>query len=79
MGNLRYKVDSVSLFLEGKFKKKIVLPCRFCFVLFCICGQFPSISPRGLHSEGQFAGGSFALRVWGAHIWRGIFSEILRY
>ena len=28
--------------------KKYVLPYRFCLVLFCIWGQFPSISPQGL-------------------------------
>ena len=25
--------------------------------------------------EGRFNGGFFALRVWGAYIWRGLFSE----
>ena len=25
--------------------------------------------------EGRFNGGLFALRVWGAYIWRGLFSE----
>ena len=25
--------------------------------------------------EGRFSGGFFALRVWGAYIWRGLFSE----
>ena len=34
--------------------------------------------------EGQFNGGFFALRVWGAYIWRGLYMEglifgILRY
>ena len=28
--------------------------------------------------EGQFNGGFFALRVWGACIWRGLFSEFYR-
>ena len=31
-------------------------------------------SPGGLYLEGRFIGGIFALRVWGAHIWRGLFS-----
>ena len=36
--------------------------------------------PRGLYLEGLFNGGFFALRVWGAFIWRadtwrGLFSE----
>ena len=46
---------------------------RFCFVLLCIWGQFPSTSSclEGLYLEGQFNGGFFALPVWGAYIWRG--------
>ena len=32
-------------------------------------------APRGLYSEGRFNGGIFALRVQGAYIWRGLFSE----
>ena len=48
---------------------------HFCFVLLCIQGQIPSTSPLGgLYSEGQFDGGFFALRFWGAYIF-----EILRY
>ena len=51
---------------------------HFCFVCFMLCiqGQIPSISPPGgLYSEGRFNGGFFALRFWGAYIWRGLFSE----
>ena len=38
----------------------------------------------GLYLEGQFNGGFFALPVWGAYIWRGLYMEglifgILRY
>ena len=29
----------------------------------------------GVYSEGRFNGGFFALRFWGAYIWRGLFSE----
>ena len=29
----------------------------------------------GLYLEGRFNGGFFALRVWAAYIWRGLFSE----
>ena len=47
-----------------------------CFVLLCIRRQIPSTSPPGgLYSEGRFNGGFFALRFWGAYIWRGLFSE----
>ena len=62
--------------------KSIGLACsgkeiyHFCFVLLCIRGQIPSTSPPGrLYSEGRFNGGFFELRFWGAHTWRGLFSE----
>ena len=46
----------------------------FCFVLLCIRGQIPSTSPTGiLYSEGRFNEGFFALRFWGAFIWRGLY------
>ena len=40
--------------------------------------------PGGLYLEERFNGGFFALRVWGAYIWRGLYMEglifeILRY
>ena len=40
--------------------------------------------PGGLYLEGRFNGGFFALPVWGAYIWRGLYMEglifgILRY
>ena len=71
--------------------KSIGLACsgkeiyHFCFVLLCIRGQIPSTSPPGgLYLEGRFNGGFFALPVWGAYIWRGLYMEglifgILRY
>ena len=78
-----------SLFLEGliyggKFasQNRLGYPYSwkkiysFWFVLLCIWGQFPSTSPPGgLYLEGQFNRGFFALRVWGAYTWRGLFSE----
>ena len=46
---------------------------RFYFVFE---GNFPSTSPRGgLYLEGRFNGVIFALQVWGAYIWRGLFLE----
>ena len=33
-------------------------------------------APGGLYLEGRFNGGFFALQVWGAYIWRGLFSEL---
>ena len=71
--------------------KSIGLDCswkeinHFCFVLLCIRGQIPSTRlPGGLYSEGRFNGGFFALRFWGAYIWRGLYMEglifgVLRY
>ena len=35
-------------------------------------GNFQVQAPGGLYSEGQFNGGFFALRVWGAYIRRGL-------
>ena len=62
--------------------KSIWLACsgkeiyHFCIVLLCIRGQIPSTSPPGgLYSEGRFNGGFFALRFWGAYIWRGLFMD----
>ena len=51
----------------------------FCFLLLLIWGQFPST-----HLEGRFNRGFFALRAWGAYIWRGLYMKglifrILRY
>ena len=37
--------------------------------------NFQAQAPGGLYSEGRLNGGLFALRVWGAYIWRGVFSE----
>ena len=49
---------------------------HFCFFLLCIRGQIPSTSPpEGLYSEGRLSGGFFALRFWGADIWRGLYME----
>ena len=62
--------------------KSIGLACsgkeiyHFCFVLLCIRRQIPSTSPPGgLYSEGQFNGGFFAFRFWGAYIWTGLYME----
>ena len=33
------------------------------------------VQPGGLYLEGRFSGGFFALPVWEAPIWRGLFSE----
>ena len=75
---------SEGLLYGGKFafQKLTELACsgkeiyHFCFVLLCIRGQIPSTSPPGgLYLEGRFNGGFFALPVWGAYIWRGLYME----
>ena len=48
----------------------------FALFYFVFEGYFPSTSPRrGLYLEGRFNGGFFALPVWGAYIWRGLYME----
>ena len=54
---------------------EVNLPLLLCFTLY-LTENFPSASPRGgLYLEGRFNGGIFVLPVWGAYIWRGLFSE----
>ena len=68
-GNLSFKIDWASLKVESK---SIV----FALFYFAFEGNFPSTSPPGgLYLEGRFNGGFFALPVWGAYIWRGLFLE----
>ena len=57
-----FKIDWASLIVGMKFTV---------FSLFCFVFE----PRRGLYSEGRFNGGFFALRVWWAYIWRGLFSE----
>ena len=64
-----FKIDWASLIVGSKF----TVLALFYFVFE---GNFPSTSPwGGLYLEGLFNGGLFALPVWGAYIWRGLFSE----
>ena len=60
---MRFKIDWASLIVGSKFTV-------FALFYFVFEGNFPSTSPGG-----QFNGGFFALPVWGAYIWRGLFSE----
>ena len=63
-GNLPFKIDWASL-----------IDC-FWFVLLYIWGHFSKYKPpEGLYLEGRFNGRFFVLLVWGAYIWRGLFSE----
>ena len=66
---MRFKIDWVILIVGSKFT-------LFALFYFVFEGNFPSTSPGGgLYLEGRFNGVFFALLVWGASIWRGLFSE----
>ena len=69
-GNLGFKINWASLTVGRKFTV---------FALFYSVfeGNFQVQAPGGggLYLEGRFNGGFFALRVWGAYTWRGLFSE----
>ena len=67
--NLRFKIDWASLTVATKLTV-------FALFYFVLEGNFQVQSPRGgVYLDGRFNGGCFALRVWGAYIWRGLFSE----
>ena len=68
-GNLRFKIDWASLIVEKKFTV-------FALFYFIFEGNFQVQAPGGgSYLEGRFNGGVFALRVWGAYISRGLFSQ----
>ena len=75
---MRFKIDWASLIVESKFTV-------FALFYFVFEGNFPSTSPRGAYIwRGDLTEGVFALPVWGACIWRGLYMEglifgILRY
>ena len=63
-----FKIDWASLIVGRKFT---VFPLFY----FVFEGSFQEQAPGELYLEGRFHGGFFALRVRGAYIWRGLFSE----
>ena len=68
-GNLRFRIDWASLILGSKLT-------IFALFYFEFEGYFPSTSPREDYIWGErFNGGFFALLVWGAYIWRGLYME----
>ena len=79
-GNLRFKIVWASLIVVRKLTV-------FALFYFVFEGNFQVQAPPrggGLFSEGRLNGGFFALRVWGAYIWRGLYMDglifgILRY
>ena len=66
-GNLHFKIDWASLIVGSN------LSFLLCFTLY-LTAIFQVQAP-GVPLEGRFSGGLFALLVWGAYIWRGLFSE----
>ena len=65
------------------FYLEVNLPFLLCFTVY-LRAIFQVQAPGGLYLEGRFNGGFFALPVWGAYIWRGLYMEgllfgILRY
>ena len=69
MGNLRFKLDWANLIVGSKFTIFFL-----CFTLY-LRVTFQVQAPGGLIFGGALNGGFFALPVWGAYIWRGLFSE----
>ena len=71
-GNLRFKIDWASLIVAYSWKEID----RFCFILVCIWGQFPSTIPRGAYfRRGDLTKGFLRYEFGGPFIWRGLFSE----
>ena len=66
-GNLHFKIEWASLLFGSKFT-------TFALFHFVFEGNFPCTSPGGLYLEGRFNGGFFALPVWRAYIWRGLYT-----
>ena len=52
------------------------VPFWLCYTLY-LRAVFQVQPPGGLYVEGRFNGGVFALRVWGAYIWRRLYMESL--
>ena len=56
--------------------QKILCYCTvFALIHFEFEGNFQVQVPRGLYLKGRFNERVFELPVWGAYIWRGLFSE----
>ena len=65
-GKFTFKIDWASLIVGSKFTV-------FALFYFIFEGNFSSTSPRRAYIwQERF----FALAVWGAYIWRGLFSEV---
>ena len=69
-GNLCFKIDWASLIVGSKF----TLAFWLCFTLY-LTAIFQVQALGGLHLEGRFIGGFFALPLWGAYTWRVYFQN----
>ena len=68
-GNLRLKIDWANLIVGRTFTV-------FALFFFVFESNFQVQAPGGsLYLQGRFSGGFFALQVWGAFTWSGLFSE----
>ena len=67
---MRFKIDWASLIVRRKFTV-------FALFYFVFEGNFQVQAPGGLTGifGGRFNGEFFALRVWGAYIWSGLYME----
>ena len=73
-GNLRFKIDRASL-IVGRNSTVFAL---FYFVKFTTISKYKTPGERGgglYLEEGRFNGRFFAVRVWGAYTWSGLFSQ----
>ena len=71
-GNLRFKIDRASL-IVGRNSAVFAL---FYFVKLTTISTYKTPGGGGgLYLERRFNGGFFAVRVWGAYTWRGLFSQ----
>ena len=71
---MRFKIDWASLIVGSKFT-------IFALFYFVFEGNFPSTSPRGAYILGGdlTPQGFFALSLWGAYIWKGLYMEELMF
>ena len=68
-GNLRFKIDWVSLIVGRKFTV-------FALFYFVFEGNFQVQALKGVYIwRGDLTEAFFALRAWGAYIWRGLYME----
>ena len=70
---MRLKIDWASLVVGRKFTV-------FALFYFVFEGNFQGQAhPGDLYMEGRFNGGFFALRVWRAYVWKGLYMEGLNF